>query len=146
MDDLDIELIRCLNENARKSLREMARELNVSLTTVSNRVKKMEEEGIINGYIPVVDQEKLGYDLLAVITLRISHGKLMDVQNKLADNPRVCEIFDVTGDWDSIVIARFRNREELNDFVKVLVAMDHVERTNTHMALNVVKQEKRAFV
>ncbi len=141
-----MELIRCLNENARKSLREIARELDVSLSTVSNRIKKMEEEETIKGYIPVVDQEKLGYDLLAVITLRISHGKLMDVQNRIADNPRVFEIFDVTGDWDSIVIARFRSRGELNDFVKELVAMDHVERTNTHMALNVVKQERKAFV
>jgi DNA-binding Lrp family transcriptional regulator len=70
MDELDDKILEKLNENARKSYREIARELNISLTTVSNRIKKMEDEKVIERYIPLINQEKIGYDLTAVINVR----------------------------------------------------------------------------
>ena len=63
MDKLDHKILTKLNENCRKSYRKLARELHVSLTTVSNRIKKLEDEKIIEQYIPVLNQEKIGYDL-----------------------------------------------------------------------------------
>jgi DNA-binding Lrp family transcriptional regulator len=74
MDELDIDIIRCLNENARKSFRDIAKELDVSLSTISNRVHRMEEEGVLMGYVPLVNPHKLDYDLSVVIGLRISKG------------------------------------------------------------------------
>ena len=71
MDALDIKIIRSLNKNARKSFRELGRELKISMATVSNRIKKLEERGIIKGYIPLIDFEKIGYDLTAVISVRL---------------------------------------------------------------------------
>lgn len=146
MDELDIDIIRCMNENARKSFRDMARELKVSLSTISNRVHRMEDEGIILGYAPVLDPQKLGYELSAVIGIRISKGKLLDVQKKIAADPSVYGVYDVTGDWDSIATARFRGRAELDEFIKGLVSMQHIERTYTQVVLNTVKEEKRVAV
>ena len=144
LDDLDVAILRRLNQDARKSFRDIARDLEVSISTVSNRVKRLESEGIILGYAPLLDEKKLGYDVLAVIGIRISKGKLLEVQRKIAREDKVIDVYDVTGEYDSVVIARLRNTKELDAFIKRLVAMENVERTYTQVVLNVVKQEKRA--
>ena len=144
LDELDVAILRRLNTDARKSFRDIARELRVSISTVSNRVKRLEHEGIVLGYIPVLDEKKLGYDVLAVIGIRISKGKLLEVQRKIGREDKVVDVYDVTGEYDSVIIARFKNTKELDGFIKRLVAMENVERTYTQVVLNVVKQEKRA--
>ena len=144
LDELDVAILRRLNTDARKSFRDIARELKVSISTISNRVKRLEHEGIIVGYIPVLDEKKLGYDVLAVIGIRISKGKLLEVQRKIGREDKVVDVYDVTGEYDSVIIARFKNTKELDLFIKHLVAMENVERTYTQVVLNVVKQEKRA--
>jgi len=146
MDKLDLKIINALNENARRSFRNISRKLNISLTTVANRIKKLENEGIIRGYIPLINLDYIGYDLLVIIGIRISHGKLMEVERKISKNPHVYEIYDTTGDWDAIIIARFKGRDELNNFIKGVLAVEHVERTMTYLVLNVVKDEKRAML
>jgi DNA-binding Lrp family transcriptional regulator len=145
MDELDNKILEELNENARKSYREIARALKVSLTTVSNRVRKMEEERIIERYIPLINQEKIGYDLTAIINVKISHGKLIEVQEKISKDKHVSGVFDITGDWDSLIIAHFKDRRDLNGFIKGVLAMQNVEKTNTQIVLNIVKNEKRVM-
>jgi len=141
MDELDRKIIMRLNENARKSYRQIAKELHVSMSTVSNRIKAMENDGVIKGYIPVLDAQKVGFDLMAMLGVRISRGKLIDVQNVISTHSSVIGVYDITGEWDSIVIARFRNRTELNTFIKWVVSLEHIERTYTQIVLNVVKDE-----
>lgn len=143
MDKLDNNIIKSLNESGRKSLRTISKELKVSLSTISNRIKKLEEEGIIEGYIPIINKEKAGYDLTAVINLKITHGKLMETQRKISKDNHISAIYDITGDWDSLVIAHFKDRKDLNRFIKKVLAMEYIERTNTQVALNIVKDEKR---
>ena len=141
MDDLDRKIISSLNQNARKSYRQMAKELEVSMSTVANRVRKLEESGVIRGYIPNIDPQKVGYDLLAVIGMRISKGKMIKVQDKIARAAEVISVYDITGEWDSMIVARFRSRRELNKFIKWITSMEFVERTYTQIVLNVVKEE-----
>lgn len=146
MDELEKKVIRALNQNSRKSFREIAKEIGTSAPGVINKIKKLEEAGAIKGYIPILDPEYFGYALMAVVALRISHGKLIEAQEKIAEDPRVLAIYDVTGDWDSIVIARFKSREDLNSFIKGILAQKYVDRTVTHIVLNVVKDERRLIV
>lgn len=146
LDELDIEILRSLNENARKSFRDIAKELHVSLTTVSNRVKAMEKEGVIQGYIPLIDATKLGYDIMVVIGIKVIHGKIVETERDLAKDPAVFAVFDSTGEWDAIVMARFHNRVELNAFVKKVLDHENVDRTYTQVVLNVTKDEKRVLV
>ena len=146
IDELDGKIINSLNDNARKSYREIARELKVSLSTIANRVKKMEKAGTIQRYIPVINYENVGYALTAVINIKIAHGKLIQVQEKISKDNHVSAVYDITGDWDSLVLAYFKDRKDLNGFIKSILSIDHVERSNTHIVLNIVKDEKRVLI
>jgi DNA-binding Lrp family transcriptional regulator len=143
MDELDNNIIKSLNENGRKSLRTISKELKVSLSTVANRLKRMEGDGVIDGYIPIINPEKAGLDLTAVINLKITHGKLIETQKKISKDNRISAIYDITGEWDSVIIAHFKDRKDLNRFIKKILSMENIERTNTQVALNIVKDEKR---
>lgn len=143
---MELKIIRALNKNSRKSFREIAKEIGTSPPVVINKVKRLEEEGAIKGYIPILDPEYFGYTLMAVVALRISHGKLIEAQERIAEDPHVISIYDVTGDWDAIVIAHFKSREDLNTFIKTVLAQKYVDRTVTHIVLNVVKDERRLIV
>ncbi|MFQ5986381.1 MAG: Lrp/AsnC family transcriptional regulator [Thermoplasmata archaeon] len=145
-DDLDLEILRLLNRDARQSYRDLARQLQISTSTVSTRIRRLEEEGIITGYAPIIDQERTGFDLPVVVGLQISKGRLLEVQQKVAEDPRVYGVYDVTGDWDSIVMARFRNTRDLDAFIKRVLALPYVERTYTQLVLNTVKEEKRVLL
>ena len=109
-------------------------------------VRKLEASGALRGYIPVLNPESFGLGLAAVVAVRISSGKLLETQRKIAQDPRVTAVYDVTGDWDSFVVGHFRDRGDLNRFVKKLLALPHVDRSLTHIVLNVVKDEKRLSV
>jgi Lrp/AsnC family transcriptional regulator for asnA, asnC and gidA len=146
IDDLDRKIVRVLNQNARKSFRDVAKEVDTSVTAVINRVKKLEESGFIQGYIPLVEPEYFGLNLIAIIALRISKGKLLETQKKIAKDKRVVSIYDITGEWDSLIIGYFKDRQDLNDFIKNLLSLEYVDRTVTHIVLNVVKEERRVLV
>jgi Lrp/AsnC family transcriptional regulator for asnA, asnC and gidA len=146
IDELDRKIIWALNVNARKSFREIAKEVGTSTTAVINAVKKMETAGAIKGYIPVVDAEHFGVNLIAIVAVRISKGKLLETQKRISQDPRVTAVYDVTGDWDSFVIGYFKDRGDLNRFIKKLLGFPFIDRTVTHIVLNVVKEERRVSV
>lgn len=146
VDELDKKIIRVLNKNARKSFREIARMVDTSVTGVIHRIKKFENSGVIKGYIPLVNPEYFGLNLIAIIALRISQGKLLEAQKEIAQDSRVVAVYDITGEWDSLIIGYFKDREDLNMFIKNVLSMKYVDRTVTHIVLNVVKEEKRVLV
>jgi DNA-binding Lrp family transcriptional regulator len=146
IDELERKIVRAMNQNARKSFREIAKEVGTSATAVINKVKRLESAGVIKGYIPIVSGEHFGLDFVAIIALRISKGKLLEMQQKISEDPRVTAVYDITGEWDSLVIGAFKGRDDLNDFIKGVLSLPFVDRTVTHIVLNVVKEEKRVPV
>ena len=143
LDELDRSILDELNGDARRSHREIAHRLKVSPTTVSARVARLESQGIIRGYVPLIDEELLGWDLFATIGIRIAKGRLREVEERLARDPRAYAIYDVTGDYDALLIGRFRDRRDLDQFVKHALQDPYVERTTTQVVLNRVKEERR---
>jgi DNA-binding Lrp family transcriptional regulator len=103
----------------------------------------MENEGIIRGYSALLDHEKIGYELTVIIEITVSKGRLLEVENEIARLSNVCCVYDVTGLIDAIIIAKFKNREELGKFTKRLLAIPFVERTNTHVVLTSIKEDFR---
>ncbi len=143
VDDLDRKIIALLQKNARLSYREMARELNVAVGTVYNRIKKLEEEGVIKGYAPILDYEKLGFGLTALIGIKAQGRKIVEIERRIAEKKNAMMVYDITGEFDIFVIAKFRDRADMNRFVKWLLSLDGVEKTNTSVAMQVVKEEPR---
>jgi DNA-binding Lrp family transcriptional regulator len=91
----------------------------------------------------MLDFERLGFELTVIMEVTVSRGQLIETQEEIAKLPYVCAVYDVTGEIDSVVIAKFRNRRELSEFPKDLLSMENVERTNTHVVLNTVKEDFR---
>lgn len=141
MDEIDLEIVRMLERNARVPFKEIAAKLGVSEGTVHNRVKRMQDEGAIKGYSAKVDPTKLGMDLSAVIGLRVAGGHLVEVEQEISKIKGVCCVYDVTGGYDAIVIARFKSRADLNSFIKGVLTNPYVERSVTHVVLNTVKED-----
>lgn len=139
--DLDIEILRKLSEDGRISLRQLGKDLGNSPVTIKNHVEKLEKKGIITNYGAKINFEKIGYDIIALIELTISKGKMLEVEQEIAKNPHIFAIYDVTGEYDALIFARFKNRGDLSKMIKEeLHASPYVERTNTHMVLNVIKE------
>jgi len=145
MDEIDLEIVRMLEQDARMPFREIAAKLGISEGTVHNRVRRMQDEGVLVGFSARTNPSKLGMDLMAVIGVRVKGGKLVEVERELSALREVRGVYDVTGDYDAMIIARFRDREELNRFIKQVVASEHVERTVTYVVLNTVKEDFRSL-
>lgn len=143
LDEKDVKILKALTVDARLSSRQIARQCDVSIGTALSRIKKMENEGIIKGYSALLDHEKLGYELTVVSEITVSKGRLLEMESEIARFPNVCCVYDVTGLLDAIIIAKFKNREELSRFTKRLLALPYVERTNTHVVLTTIKEDFR---
>jgi DNA-binding Lrp family transcriptional regulator len=141
LDEIDLRILGSILKDARKSYRKIADDINVSPPTVLSRVQKLEKGRVIKSYSAVLDHEKLGYDLTAVIEVTAVKGKITEVQKHISKFPNVCAVYDITGLTDMIIVAKFRNREELSNFVKKDMSLSYIERTNTHMVLITVKED-----
>jgi len=143
IDELDKEILNALNRNARMSFRQLAKKLRISPTTLHNKVKRLENSGVLKGYIPLIDTESVGYNLMAIIGLRVNQEKDIEVQKAISKLPQVGAIYEVTGDWDLILICYFKGRKGLTNFLKKELPLSNIERAITHLVLKVVKEEKR---
>ena len=141
LDETDKQLIEALQEDGRLSMRSLADMVGVALGTVSNRLGKLEENGVITGYTVTLDADKVGWEMSVVVGLRIVKGELLPVQRLIADDPRVFAVYDVTGEMDSLVFARVSDRDDLDDFTKTVLSTEGVERSTTMVVLNTVKEQ-----
>ena len=143
MDETNVKILRKLLSDARLSYRKIAEEIGVSPPTILSRVEKLERDNIIKFYSAVLDHEKLGYDLTAIIEVTAVKGKITEVERHIARLSNVCAVYDITGLTDMVIIAKFKNRKDLSNFVKRDLSMPYVERTNTHVVLLTVKEDFR---
>lgn len=145
MDKTDIKILNTILEDGAQGYKRIAKKLGVTIGTVHNRLKRMEKEGIIEKLCAKIDSKKLGYDITVLINVTITGGHLEEIEGKYSRHKSVCAVYDVTGGFDMVIVAKFKNTSELNSFVKKLMAEKHVERTNTSLVLNIIKEETAPF-
>jgi DNA-binding Lrp family transcriptional regulator len=143
LDVLDKKIITNLTVDARQSARQLALKLGVSTVTILSRMKKLEKNKIILGYTVTIDHEKIGYSLTAIIEIMAKKDKIVDIEEQVAKFENVCGVYDITGTTDTIIIAKFKERNELSTFVKGLASISNVENTITHVVLNTAKEDFR---
>jgi len=128
-------------KDSRQSFREVARKIGIASGTVANRIKELEETGIIKKYTTQLDYEKLGYELTAITEIIVSEGMMIEVGNNISEIDNAINVYNVTGDSDILVMAKFKTRQELSDFTKTILKMPHVVRTKTQVVLNTLKED-----
>ena len=142
-ENLDAKLVNALLGDGRASLRSLAEELDVSVTTVSNHLSDLEEEGVIEGYTPRVDYDALGYDVTAVIQLQVEGNALPDITETLQEHRQMTSVYEVTGDYDVIAIGKFQDTDGMNDQIKQLLTDPDIKASNTSVVLNAVSENEQ---
>ena len=142
-ENLDEKLVNSLLSNGRASLRSLGDELDVSVTTVSNHLRDLEDEGVIRGYTPIVDYDKLGYDVTAVLQLKVEGSALPDVTEKLRQEKQMVSVYEVTGDYDVIAIGKFTDTDGMNDQIKAILTDADIRESNTSVVLNAVTENEQ---
>lgn len=143
MDETDDKIIKHLLVDARQSARQLALKLGLSTVTVLSRIKKLEKEKIIQRYTAIIDHEKIGYSLTAIIEIIAKNDKVEEIEGEISKFENVCGVYDITGSTDTIIIAKFKERNDLSKFVKGLASIPNVENTITHVVLNTAKEDFR---
>ena len=146
LDETDKKILQELINDSRTPVRTIANKTNVSIGTVFNRIKHMEENGIIRAFTISVDYESLGFQITVMISIKIKNGKYPELANELAMEKNVITVYDVTGEYDGILISIFTNRQELDKFLKKLQSHPLIEDTHTVLVLNVTKESQLSYL
>ena len=141
IDDIDKLIIKELVNDSRVSSRELSRRIKISIGTVLSRIKKLETDGVIKQYSAILNHELIGYEITAIIGMIVAKGKLIEMEEKVGKMQETCAVYDVTGNIDALVIAKFKNRNDLSKFTKTLLSLPFVERTDTHVVFETVKED-----
>ena len=141
LDNIDLSILKEFADDARKSYRELAKKLGVSPATIHERVKKLKNVGIIRKFAVQVDYDKLGFKVTAIIQIKAEGKNIVSLEEDLAELPNVVAVYDINGEYDVFIIAKFRDFSELNKFIKDLQKRNDIGSTNIVMAFKVVKED-----
>jgi len=133
LDHTDQEIIKQLNQDGRKSYRQIAKELNLSVGTITNRVNKLRETGIIKGFQIQLDYAALGYNIETLIGID-NNGNIENIINKYPEN--IITAHKTTGQYDTLLYTRFKDTVELDMFLKSINEEEKVNKTYTQLVLD----------
>ncbi|MFC4450808.1 HTH-type transcriptional regulator Lrp [Halorussus aquaticus] len=142
-ENLDAKLVNALLGDGRASLRSLAEDLDVSVTTVSNHLQDLEDEGVIDGYTPKVDYDALGYDVTAILQLKVEGNALEDVTESLQRHDQMISVYEVTGDYDIIAVGKFTDTDGMNRGIKTLLNDPDIKESNTSVVLNAASEHEQ---
>ena len=141
MDSIDVKIIECLKANSRENASVIGSKVNMSVSAVIERIKKLEASGIIKQYSLVLDKEKLGLDLAAFISVSMEHPKYNDdFINFISRNPQIVECHYITGDFDFILKICTTSGKGLEKLVNEIKSVRGVSLTKTLVVLSTNKE------
>ena len=139
LDEIDKNILRILQDNARTSYREIQDELGISIGTIHNRITKLKDRDIIEGYTLKLNNEKLGYKLSFLIRINCDGKFTEEILNEIAQIPEVCNVFHTTGEQSAALICRFKESSDVHQFIRDLNQKEAITRTNSNMILKEYK-------
>lgn len=135
LDALHWKILQSLQKNARSSNAEIGRQIGISSPAVSERIKKLEDGGVINDYHTVVSPFECGYQLKAIVTLRAFMGKLRPFLEKVKTYDEVINCYRVTGNENIVMEVVLKNQKHLESFIDQLISYGE---TKTQIVLSQV--------
>ncbi len=140
LDDLDKRILRELQNDARVPFRTIAEAHGISIGTVHNRLKKLKEDGILKGFVPVLDDQKLGYTIIALVYVKIEGGFLQNIEEQLSKFHEINVIFKTSGIYDLVLIARFQNMVDFSSFNNKISKLTNM-KAETNIVLDTLKDD-----
>ena len=141
LDGTDRKILNLMQENARRSFKDMAKRVGVSEATIFVRVKKLVNGGVIKAFRAVVDPQVVGKGTLAFVLLKANPNKYDKVLEALSKMEDVYEIYDVTGPHYAILKVRAGSQDELAGIIDKIGSIDGVTSTETDVVLRNVKED-----
>ncbi len=144
-DELDCAILRELQRDCRTPLQEVAKRVGAPTSTVHYRVKRLEREGVIDGYYAHVNPEKFGMDYITVIKVQAAYGPGFHerIGKKLSGLPDVWAVYFTLGETDFFVLTRSANREEYMKILDILMSTKGILRTSTQVVAKVIREDPR---
>ena len=137
LDDIDKEIIRLLRQDGRRTVRDVATRVGLTVAPVKRRIDRLEETGVISGYTVVIDSAKVESELEAVVELRVAGNLELEMILAFAEGiPEVIEVLTLAGDPDAIARIRAANIHDLQRVVNLLRTNGRVTGTKTLVVLN----------
>ncbi len=141
MDEIDKKILNLLLKNATLKYREIAQKLNISTSLAFYRLKKLLNDGTIQRIVPIISDKIAGVDITAIVYVNIEKENLLELERAIAHMRSVCAVYDITGDYDAMIIGKFKNKEGLDHLIKEIRAIKGVTKTNTSLVLNTIKED-----
>ena len=137
VDQTDLRILDLIRRDARLSFREIGKQLNLSTGTVSERIKNMQSNGVIQGFVTAVDPEVLGYRMTMMVEIRLQSGiPKSQLEKCCEDFPEACCIHQVTGDLDFMVLFRTKDQHHAAQVLERIRTMDGVDSIESHVVLS----------
>ena len=141
LDEIDKQVVDALVEDGRATDRDIAAATGIVANRVSERRDSLEESGLIEGYTPLLDYDRLGYDVTAVFQLAVEGDGLDEVITKLGSLGGITTVYEVTGDHDIVAVGKFTDTASMDERIKDLLTDDNVRSVSTSVVLNVVQED-----
>lgn len=143
LDKLDRKLLKLLQENSKKTNKELSNKLNLSITAVYERIRKLERSGVIPKYVALVDPSKVDRGFLAFCQIKlVQHTKVnvTEFESQVAELTEVLECFHVSGEYDYILKVMVKDMQSYREFMlNKLTALKHIGSTQSTFAISPVK-------
>ncbi|MFY8067784.1 MAG: Lrp/AsnC family transcriptional regulator [Flavobacterium sp.] len=143
MDSIDKKLLGLLQEDTKKTTKELSMVLNLSVTAVYERIKKLEREGVISKYVAILDRNKVEKAFVVFCHIKlIQHTKdfLTTFESEVVKLDEVLECFHVSGDYDYILKVHVKDMDEYREFmVTKLTGLNHIGSTHSSFMIGEVK-------
>lgn len=142
-DAIDKKLLEYLQQDSKQTNKELSNKLNLSVTAVYERIKKLEKEGFIDGYIALVNKDKVQKNFLVFCHIKLvqhSQDYVFSFEKEVAKLSEVLECYHLSGDYDYLLKVLVKDMVEFRDFmVKKLTTISHIGSTHSMFVINEVK-------
>ena len=142
MDSIDYQILSCLKENARENATNIGSKINLSTSAVIERIKKLENSGLIKQYTTIINQNILGRELMAFINVRLEHPKYYEnFVEVVKSNDLIAECYYIAGDFDFLVKVVTKPGKMLEEILNFIKSISGVSLTRTSVVLSENKHD-----
>ena len=142
-DDIDIRLLTYLQEDSKQTNKELSNKLNLSVTAVYERIRKLERAGVIENYVALINKEKVNRNFIAFCHIKLvqhSQDYVVKFEHEVAELDEVLECFHISGDYDYLLKVMVADMEDFREFmVNKLTSINHIGSTHSMFVINEVK-------